>query len=213
MDETKHTPNPGAGHETADVNVWAVGKFGIGLVAHLPDLAAAAARAVPVLPVARGVPAWPTPWSRAKSFPQPQLQQTPVVDLEAMRAEEDQLLNSYAWVDQQKGVVRIPDRSGHRCPGQARPAVAPARRAAAQPVPPANGGINAARVHECTRLLLPLLLAGAAAGPARPVARPAAALAHHAGFQSQARPARRAAGRRHRSEARSAGSARSHVPR
>jgi len=41
-------------------------------------------------------------------FPQPRLQKTPVLDLRAIRAEEDQLLNSYAWVDQKQGVVRIP---------------------------------------------------------------------------------------------------------
>jgi hypothetical protein len=43
-----------------------------------------------------------------KLFPQPQLQQTPVLDLRAIRAEEDKVLDSYAWVDQPKGVVRIP---------------------------------------------------------------------------------------------------------
>ena len=40
--------------------------------------------------------------------PQPQLQKTPIQDLQQMRAAEDQLLNSYGWVDQSKGVVRIP---------------------------------------------------------------------------------------------------------
>jgi len=43
-----------------------------------------------------------------KLFPEPQLQKTPVPDLKAIRAEEDKLLNGYAWVDQPKGVVRIP---------------------------------------------------------------------------------------------------------
>ena len=43
-----------------------------------------------------------------KLFPQPQLQKTPMLDLRAIRAEEDKLLNGYAWVDQPKGVVRIP---------------------------------------------------------------------------------------------------------
>jgi hypothetical protein len=43
-----------------------------------------------------------------KLFPQPQLQKTPILDLRVIRAEEDKLLNSYAWVDQPKGVVRIP---------------------------------------------------------------------------------------------------------
>lgn len=33
---------------------------------------------------------------------------TPVADMDAMRAEEDRVLKSYAWVDKQRGVVRIP---------------------------------------------------------------------------------------------------------
>ena len=33
---------------------------------------------------------------------------TPVTDLVQMRAREEQMLHSYGWVDQQKGVVRIP---------------------------------------------------------------------------------------------------------
>ena len=43
-----------------------------------------------------------------KLFPDPQLQKTPIADLKAIRAQEDKLLNGYAWVDQPKGVVRIP---------------------------------------------------------------------------------------------------------
>jgi hypothetical protein len=43
-----------------------------------------------------------------KIFPQPQLQQTPILDLRAVRAEEDKILNGYGWVDEPKGVVRIP---------------------------------------------------------------------------------------------------------
>jgi hypothetical protein len=43
-----------------------------------------------------------------KLFPEPQLQKTPILDFKAIRAEEDKLLNGYAWVDLKKGVVRIP---------------------------------------------------------------------------------------------------------
>jgi hypothetical protein len=43
-----------------------------------------------------------------KAFPQPQLQVAPIPDLKAFRADEDKVLNSYAWVDQPKGIVRIP---------------------------------------------------------------------------------------------------------
>jgi len=38
----------------------------------------------------------------------PALQVNPDADLERLRESEQQILNSYGWVDQQKGVVRIP---------------------------------------------------------------------------------------------------------
>ncbi len=44
----------------------------------------------------------------AKLPPEPRLQANAVEDLRQMRAVEDQVLNSYGWVDRKKGVVRIP---------------------------------------------------------------------------------------------------------
>ena len=95
MDETKHPQTPHAGHETTDVNIWAVGKFGIALVvvcvvsiALLLGLSSTSSR--------RKRPASPPPWNPTKLFPQPQLQRTPILDLRAIRAEEDKILNSYA---------------------------------------------------------------------------------------------------------------------
>ena len=107
MDETKHPRDPGVGHETTDVNVWAVGKFAIGLVI------------VCVVSIgllfgllkyfqSREETSVANTVEPTKIFPEPQLQKTPVPDLKAIRAEEDKLLNGYAWVDQPKGVVRIP---------------------------------------------------------------------------------------------------------
>ncbi len=40
--------------------------------------------------------------------PQPRIQESPRRDLEDLRAYEDSVLNHYAWVDQQKGVVGLP---------------------------------------------------------------------------------------------------------
>ncbi len=107
MDETKYPHTPHAGHETTDVNVWAVGKFAIGLVVVcVVSLGLLFGlfkyfQSREETSVAKTVE--PT-----KLFPEPQLQRTPIVDLKAIRAEEDKLLNGYAWVDPQKGVVRIP---------------------------------------------------------------------------------------------------------
>jgi hypothetical protein len=111
MDENSQH-NRRAGHEETDINVWAVGKFAVALMLV----------AVAVLfllfgvfryllsreggpPAGRSQVAATEP---AKAFPQPQLQANEVQDLKAVRAAEDQVLNGYAWMDPEKGVVRIP---------------------------------------------------------------------------------------------------------
>jgi hypothetical protein len=40
--------------------------------------------------------------------PEPRLLTKPGADLAAMRAEEDQILNSYGWIDRERGIVRLP---------------------------------------------------------------------------------------------------------
>jgi len=95
-----------AGFEQTDVNVVAVGKFGIALL-----LATILAMALLVgvfnyFKASEGgqaVTVDPT-----KVFPHPQLQKTPIPDLATFHQAEDQVLNNYGWVDQQKGVVQIP---------------------------------------------------------------------------------------------------------
>jgi hypothetical protein len=41
-------------------------------------------------------------------FPQPRLESTETTEINAFRLQEEQTLNSYGWVDQEAGVVRIP---------------------------------------------------------------------------------------------------------
>ena len=107
MDEnTKpHHPSPGVGHETTDVNIWAVGKFGIALVV------------ITVLSIGLLIGLFKYFQSReseavaidpVKIFPSPQLEQSEPTDLKEFRATEDKVLTGYAWVDPQKGLVRIP---------------------------------------------------------------------------------------------------------
>ena len=107
MDETKHPHNPLIGHETTDVNVWAVGKFAIGLVV-VCVVSIALLFGLLKFFQSREETSVANTVEPTKLFPEPQLQKTPVPDLKANRAEEDKLLNGYAWVDQPKGVVRIP---------------------------------------------------------------------------------------------------------
>jgi hypothetical protein len=40
--------------------------------------------------------------------PEPRLQAVPRLDLRSLREGEDQVLNSYAWVDPNRGIARIP---------------------------------------------------------------------------------------------------------
>jgi len=95
-----------------DVNVRAVTRFGLGLgfgivlVIFLmwflfDQFAAREARLSPR----------PEPMEAAnpqKEPPEPRLQKTPVLDLKEFRAGEEAILNTYGWVDPEKGIVRIP---------------------------------------------------------------------------------------------------------
>ena len=97
-------------HEHSDIDVWAVGKFAVAL-AFLCVLSFAFLFGLFKFfqsetggPVANGgvnVDARRLP-------PEPRLQSTPITDLKEMRAAEDKILNSYGWIDQQHGVVRVP---------------------------------------------------------------------------------------------------------
>lgn len=107
MDETRHPQDPRLGHETTDVNVWAVGKFGIALVV-VCVLSLAMLWGLLKYFQSEQATRMATTVEPTKLFPEPRLQRTPVPDLRSIRAEEDKLLDSYAWVDQKQGIVRIP---------------------------------------------------------------------------------------------------------
>ena len=108
MDGTKHPHTPhSVGHETSDVNIWAIGKFAVGLVV------------ITILSMALIIGVFKYFQSREESvkakeivpekiFPQPQVLQNEPENLKAFRAREEKLLNGYGWADSSKGVVRIP---------------------------------------------------------------------------------------------------------
>jgi hypothetical protein len=111
MDENnQHTP--GAGHEETDVNEWAVGKFAVALLLVIVAALFLLFGLFRYLLSREGGPpagrSQVTASEPARAFPQPQLQESEVPDLKAIRAAEDQVLHSYAWMDPEKGVVRIP---------------------------------------------------------------------------------------------------------
>jgi hypothetical protein len=114
--------NPETRHEESDVNVrallWAVVIFILfagltHLVLYLQFHAYARyfrnERSEPMTMMARpsSVPATP----RLQPFPNekvPPTANTPVTDMGDMRAAEDESLNKPGWVDQKKGIVRLP---------------------------------------------------------------------------------------------------------
>ena len=70
------------------------------------------------------------------SAPPPNLQTRPVQDFEAFRAREEGVLESYGWVDQKAGIVRIPIEEAMRLlveRGLPSPAPSPAAAETAKP--------------------------------------------------------------------------------
>jgi hypothetical protein len=72
--------------------------------------------------------------------PAPRLQSNPVLDLRAFREQEDRILGTYGWVDEERQVVRIPIEEAMRLLAlRGIPPVAP-RPGTAKPAAKAAGG-------------------------------------------------------------------------
>ena len=107
--------NPPVAHEHSDVNIRAILGFGVGLIV----VAAVVHLLIYVLfgffSSREGVkvPAeYPLAAAQGdREPPEPRLQTDPRRDLADLRAREDELLNSYGWVDKNAGIVRIPIES------------------------------------------------------------------------------------------------------
>ncbi len=115
MPETKRVDveageNTQPGYEKRDISLQAVLLFGGGLaltiiailllLGGLFDLFAGRPREVDALP-SRLYEAGQLP-------PEPRLQAAPVEDMQALRAREEAILNSYEWLDREAGIIRIP---------------------------------------------------------------------------------------------------------
>ncbi|HJW14214.1 MAG TPA: hypothetical protein VJ776_05940 [Thermoanaerobaculia bacterium] len=84
--------------------------------------------------------------SLKRTPPEPRLEPQPLLPRQRLRAEEDTVLKSYAWVDRPGGIVRIPiDRAMELIaerglpPSKPMPAVAPMPPPGATPPPIAGG--------------------------------------------------------------------------
>jgi hypothetical protein len=103
-EDNRHIPP--VGHEETDADASSVGRFGAILVLVLVLSLVLLFGLFRYFQSREG--AGVATVDPTKSFPEPRLQKTPVNDLKEVRDAENQVLHSYAWVDPQKGVVRIP---------------------------------------------------------------------------------------------------------
>jgi hypothetical protein len=103
--------NPDTSHETSDINVGALIWSALALAVIVIVIDAAMYGMFVVLDKIE-VQNDPTVSSLAAPAgtmpPEPRLQVTPWADLKAFRTEETDYLNSYGWVDEKAGIVRVP---------------------------------------------------------------------------------------------------------
>ena len=104
--------NPHVHHEPGDVNALALTKFGLSMAALIVIFLfglwgvfeylknRAAETALPMSPSAMV--------NAQKQPPEPRLQRHPAQDMRDLRGDEEKILHQYAWIDPDKGIVRIP---------------------------------------------------------------------------------------------------------
>lgn len=108
-----HPVNPGVSHERRDVNVFQITAFGIGLLLSCIVVVFAMWAMFDFLFAHEEAKNKTNPGAAMMSEqstvpPEPRLQAQPRVELRDLKRDEDAILNSYAWIDPNKGIVRIP---------------------------------------------------------------------------------------------------------
>lgn len=144
---TDHGKPNGIQYEKTDIDIGAVTKLGIAILAVTTVTALAI---VPIIGVMKGraekldPPAPPIAgFGPDRKAPEPRLQERPFDDWRAMHRQQEELLSSYGWIDESRGVARVPiDEAMKRLVEKglpARPApAAPPAAAVAAPAPPAS---------------------------------------------------------------------------
>ncbi len=104
--------NPAVHHETSDVNIRGILVFAVGLIVAAVIIHALIwlmFRALDASASRKVTPQYPLAITQENRLPpEPRLQTNPRQDLNDLRTAEEQVLESYGWVDKNKGVVRIP---------------------------------------------------------------------------------------------------------
>jgi hypothetical protein len=98
------------GHEMKDLNPRSIALFGAGLAVVMVLAVVASTwffRYAAVRYTARQVPSSPLAHTR-EPVPEPRLQVYGAAELREMREVEDSVLSSYAWIDKEREIVRIP---------------------------------------------------------------------------------------------------------
>src|SRR5207249_2311339 len=99
----------GRGHETRDVSIRNLIAFGAALTILIIVGLLASEGVLRYFEVRQPLGPPASPFENVRTLPPaPRLQVAPVEDLARYRAAQDSALNSYGWVDQKAGVVRIP---------------------------------------------------------------------------------------------------------
>ncbi len=99
------------GHEERDTNIRAVLWFAISLVATIVVVLLVVDWVFHAFPKPEAeitATSSQLPGTAAELPPEPRLQVNAPEDLKKLREQEDSVLNSYGWIDKQKGIVRIP---------------------------------------------------------------------------------------------------------
>ena len=103
---------PEAGHETSDVSIRPIVRFGIGLGVATAVISVALWGLFRLYDKEERKQDRPLPpmvaASLARTPPEPRLEPDPLVPRRRIRAGEDAVLTTYGWVDRSGGVVRIP---------------------------------------------------------------------------------------------------------
>lgn len=114
MEENKpgpgpHPENPTVGHEQRDVNAFAVTAAGMAIFGLVVVVVFAMWFVFNLFSRNADRGAERPELAREETLPpEPRLQNDPVGAYHDIRRAEDQLLEGYAWIDPEKGVVRIP---------------------------------------------------------------------------------------------------------
>jgi hypothetical protein len=111
--ETKpetHSPGrAGPGYETRDTSIRGLVIFGITLFVSLVVVLVVAAKLFQYFATVQSLGPPASPFANARVLPPaPRLQVGPHLDLQHYQQSQQELLNSYGWVDRNAGTVRIP---------------------------------------------------------------------------------------------------------